>query len=89
MKSWFIGKDPDAGKDWEQDEKGAEEDETAGWHHWLNDMSLSKLKDLVKDRDVWCAAGHGVTELDTTKQLHKNNYVPQIYDHLPYFTSIC
>ena len=35
-KSWFIGKDPDAGKDWEQEEKGTTEDEMAGWHHWLN-----------------------------------------------------
>ena len=40
-KKWLIGKDPDAGKDWRQ-EKGTE-DEMVGWHHWLNDMSLSKL----------------------------------------------
>ena len=36
VKSWFIGKDPDAGKDWGQEEKGMTEDETVGWHHWLN-----------------------------------------------------
>ena len=35
-KSWFIGKDPDAGRDWGQEEKGMTGDETAGWHHWLN-----------------------------------------------------
>ena len=35
-KSLLIGKDPDAGKDWRQEEKGMTEDETAGWHHWLN-----------------------------------------------------
>ena len=35
-KSWLIGKDPDAGKDWRQEEKGTTEDEMAGWHHWLN-----------------------------------------------------
>ena len=35
-KNWLIGKDPDAGKDWRQKEKGAPEDETVGWHHWLN-----------------------------------------------------
>ena len=35
-KSQFIGKDPDAGKDWEQKEKGATEDEMVGWYHWLN-----------------------------------------------------
>jgi len=35
-KSWLIGKDPDAGKDWEQEKKGAIEIEMAGWHHQLN-----------------------------------------------------
>ena len=35
-KSWLIGKDPDAGRDWEQEEKGTTEDEMAGWHHRLN-----------------------------------------------------
>ena len=33
-KNWFIGKDPDAGKDWRQQEKGTTEDEIFGWHHW-------------------------------------------------------
>ena len=35
-KSWVIWKDPDAGKDWGQEEKGTTEDEMVGWHHWLN-----------------------------------------------------
>ena len=35
-KSWLIGKDPDAGRDWGQEEKGTTEDEIAGWHHQLN-----------------------------------------------------
>ena len=35
-KSWLIGKDPDAGKDGGQEEKGKTEDEMVGWHHWLN-----------------------------------------------------
>ena len=35
-KSWLICKDPDAGKDWGQEEKGTTEDEMVGWHHWLN-----------------------------------------------------
>ena len=34
-KNWLIGKDPDSGKDWRQEEKGMTEDEMAGWHHWL------------------------------------------------------
>ena len=36
VKSWLIWKDPVAGKDWEQEEKGTTEDEKVGWHHWLN-----------------------------------------------------
>ena len=36
VKNWLIGKDPDAGKDWRQEEKGMTEDEMLGWHHWLD-----------------------------------------------------
>ena len=36
MKNWLIGKDPDAGKDWRQGEKGTAEDEMVGWHHRLD-----------------------------------------------------
>ena len=36
VKSWLIWKDPDAGKDWGQEDKGTTEDEMAGWHHWLD-----------------------------------------------------
>ena len=37
-KSWLIGEDSDAGRDWEQEEKGMTEDEMAGWHHWLDGL---------------------------------------------------
>ena len=42
VKSWFIGKDPGARKDWRQEEKGMTEDETVGWHHWLNGHELEQ-----------------------------------------------
>ena len=45
-KHWLIWQDPDAGKDWRQEEKGTTEDEMVGWHHSM-DMSLSKLQELV------------------------------------------
>ena len=35
-QNWLVGKDPDAGKDWRQEEKGTTEDEMVGWQHWLN-----------------------------------------------------
>ena len=62
VKSWLIGKDPDDGKGRGQEEKGAAEDEMLERHHWLNGMSLSKLQKIVKDREAWCAAVHGVTK---------------------------
>ena len=62
LKKWLIRKDPDAGKDWRQEEKGTTEDEIVGWHHDSMDMNLSKLWEMVKDREAWHAAIHGVTK---------------------------
>ena len=60
-KTWLIGKDPHAEKDWGQVEKGMAEDEMVGITYSVN-MSLSKLQETVKYREAWLAAVHGVSE---------------------------
>ena len=70
-KSWLIGKDPDAGRDWGQEEKGTAEDEMAWWHHWLDGCELSEFRELVMDREAWHAAiSWGCKESDTTERLN-------------------
>ena len=64
-KNWLIGKDPDAGKDWEQEEKGTTEDEMLGGITDSKDMSLSEPWELVTDREAWRAAIHGVSKCRT------------------------
>ena len=48
-----------------QEGKGVTEDEMVGWHHWLNNMSLSKCQDIVKEREAWSATSHVVARSQT------------------------
>ena len=71
VKNWLLGKDPDAGKDWGQEEKGAEEDEMVGWHHRLN---RHEFEQAPGDGDgqgslAWCSPW-SLKELDTTEWLN-------------------
>ena len=69
-KSWLIGKNSDAGRDWGQEEKGTTEDEIAGWHHWLNGRE-SQWPPGVGDGQggLACCDSWGRKESDTTERL--------------------
>ena len=64
VKNWLIGKDPDAGKDWRQGEKGMTEDEMVGWHHQLDGHEVEQAPGVG---DGQRRLVHGVAELDTTE----------------------
>ena len=80
VKSWLIGKDTDAGKDWGQEEKGTTEDEMAGWHHWL-DGHESQWSPGVGDGQggLACCDSWGRKELDTTERLIWSDLIWLIY----------
>ena len=70
VKSWLIGKDSDAGRDWGQEEKGTTEDEVAGWHHWLDGLE-SQWTPGVGDGQggLACCDSWGRKESNTTEWL--------------------
>ena len=68
VKSWLIGKDSGAGRDWGQEEKGTTEDEMAGWHHWL-DGHESGWTLGYGDGGLPCCDSWGRKESDTTERL--------------------
>ena len=69
-KSWLIGKDPDAGRDWGQEEKGTTEDEMAGWHHWLDGHEFEWTPGVGDGRGLGCCNSWGCKESDTTERLN-------------------
>ena len=70
-KCWLIGKDPDAGKDWGQEEKGTTKDEMAGWHHRLDGHGFGWTPGVGDGQgDLACCNSWGCKELDTTEWLN-------------------
>ena len=71
VKSWLIGKDPDAGRDWGQKEKGMTEDEMAGWHHQLNGHGFGWIPGVGDGQGgLACCNSWGLKESDTTERLN-------------------
>ena len=70
-KNWLISKDPDAGKDWRQEEKGLTEDEMVGWHHQLNGHEFEQAPWVGDGQgSLVCCSPWGRKELDTTELLN-------------------
>ena len=73
-KNWLIWRDPDAGKDWGQEDKGATEDEMIGWHHQFNGHELRQTQeDGEGQKGLACCSPWGCKESDMTCQLNNNN----------------
>ena len=69
--SWLIWKDPDAGRDWGQEEKGTTEDEMVGWHHQLNGHGFGWTPGVDDGQGgLACSGSWGRKESDTTEQLN-------------------
>ena len=70
-KSWLIGKDSDAGRDWGQEEKGTREEEMIGWHHWLNEHEFEQTPGVGDGQGgLVCCSTWGCKESDTTEGLN-------------------
>ena len=70
-KSWPIGKDSDAGRDWGQEEKRTTEDEIAGWHYWLNEHEFEWIPGVGDGQGgLVCCDSWGRKESDTTERLN-------------------
>ena len=71
VKNWLTGKDPDARKDWRQEEKATTEDETVGWHHQFDGHEFEQAPGIgAGQRSLVCCSLCGHKELDTTERLN-------------------
>ena len=94
-KSWLIGKDPDAGKDRRQEEKGKTEDEMVGWHHWLNGHEFGWTPGVDDGQGgLACCSSWDCKESDTTERLNwteltvQSFYIVQSHFYPAYFNTL-
>ena len=80
--SWLIWEDPDAGKDWRQEEKGMTKDEMAGWHHWLNGHEFEWTPGVGHGQGgLVCCGSWGHKESDMTERLNWIEYQKGLQYH--------
>ena len=78
VKSWLIGKDPDSGKNWTQEEKGTTEDQMIGWYHWLNGHEFEQTQgDSEGHRSLvsYSSWGHRVVHDLVTEQQQQQKFI--------------
>ena len=86
MKNWLIGKEPDAGKDWRQEEKGTTEDEKIGWHHLLNGHKFEKALGIDDARgSLACCSPWGLQRVRHDRETEQNRWVIKIFLSFLYF----
>ena len=95
VKNQLIGKDPDAGKDWRQEEMGMTKDEMVGWHHQLNRWVWATLGAGDGQRSLACCSPWGRKESETTERLNWTEQCSRLqcgmtawYMHLNVFLTI-
>ena len=89
VKSWLIGKDPDAGRDWGQEEKGTTEDEMAGWHHQLNGHEFGWTPGVGDGQGgLACCDSWDSKESDMTERLIWSNLILYLCFSF-WLTSLC
>ena len=80
-KNWLVGKDPNAAKDWRQEEKGMTDDETVGWHHRLDGHEFQQAPGVGDGQgSLLCCSPWGHKKLDTTEQLNWTELVFHLWD---------
>ena len=83
VENWLIGKDPDPGKDWRQEEKGTTEDEMAAWHHRLNAHEFGWTPGVGDGQGgLVCCNSWGHKELDVTEWLNWTDTFKKAEEHL-------
>ena len=81
-ESWLIGKDPDVGRDWGQEEKGMTEDEMVGWHHRLNGHGFGWTPGVGDEQGgLVCCSSWGCKESDMTEQLNWTENLQHTHKH--------